>query len=163
VTLHLHGSGSILTWRGFLQWAGNIFAVPWRGMHVEWAYEARRLAERIARLNPDRLTLYAHSRHAAVALYVAVMVRSRCRHTAIVVHATAPPRVWFRRRWAAHYGRYLASCTVDVVGAHGDPVGWLPPWFRHDSRVRWVGPKRVIAIEAHNASYIRRHDGEGQH
>ena len=164
MTLRLRGSGSILTWTGFLQWAGNFLALPCRGMHAEWRYEARRIASRVIALRPDSLTMHAHSRHAAVALYVAAMVRSNCRHLDISVHATAPPRVWFRRKWATHYARYLASCTVDVVGAHGDPVGYCPPWFRHDSRTRWVGPRRIFAIEAHNAEYIRRHDGfEHQH
>lgn len=144
------------------RWIDNFIAWPWRGLHLGWYIEARRIAERVIALRPSTLTLHGHSRGAVVALYIAVMVRTYNRHVPITVRATASPRQWWRRKWAAHYGRYLASCNVQIINARGDIVTYAPPWLRHDARVRWVGPRRWLSIKAHDKRYIEQfntHDG----
>lgn len=151
-------SGKVWKRDGFLRWTSNFIAIPWRGLHIGWLYEAHKLVDRIEKTNPSSVTLEGHSRGAAVAVYVAVLLRTYNRHLPIKLNLTGSPRVWFRQSWCEHYEKRLKSVTIHWHNAHGDIVGLVPPWpWRHYSEVKFVGPRRLPGIKPHHPDYIEKH------
>ena len=155
VKLRIPDTGT--SWR---RWLGNLGAWPVRGMHVLWRREAVEwiAAILLQRAHVRSVTLRGHSRGAAVAIYIAVLLAAQQRHIHITLRLTGLPRVFSTRRWREHYARYLSTMDVDAVTARGDPVSYLPPLWRHVPGMRWVGPRRILSAQAHHESYIREYD-----
>ena len=155
VKLRIPDTGN--SWR---RWAGNFLAWPRYGMHAVWRAEARRWAHKIAERCPREVELVGHSRGGVVAVYTAIYLSEHLRHTLITLRITGPPRAWFGRRWATHYERYLSLISVDCVAAFGDPVLWLPPFWRTLESLRMVGPYRRVYPRAHYPDYISKWDNK---
>lgn len=140
-----------------LRWAGNFVAIPYCGQHIVWRAVAHGIAERVIALRPQSLEIGGHSRGGAIATYAAIRVRCYMQHLPIILRATGVPRLFVGRAAVEHYDRILATVDCLITNGRGDIVGYTPPFWHHSNHTEWVGPGRLLSIEAHYPGYVDEH------